>query len=195
MSCVMVCFWFGMADEARFVLLRCGKDSCGSVFFIHSKKIIMKNVNWKLKGFGKNVDPQKAVDEIERIKRIYGAITAENIVSEAQKPDCILHALFEWDDTKAAEQFRLQQARNLINNIVVTVVHNNEKKEVGAYEIATISGERQYTSIDTLTMQDVEEIKKVVLRELNYLKNKLSFYSDLKPTIEHLTNAEKSLVG
>lgn len=37
-----------------------------------------------------------------------------NVVRAAQNPTSVLHHLFEWDDVKAARQWRLEQARRLI---------------------------------------------------------------------------------
>jgi hypothetical protein len=46
-----------------------------------------------------------------------GPITASRIVEEAEDPEHPLHSRFEWDDTEAARQYRLIQARNLIVSI------------------------------------------------------------------------------
>lgn len=48
--------------------------------------------------------------------------TAENIVREARKRASPLHKLFEWDDSAAAEQFRLVQARVMISSLRVEIV-------------------------------------------------------------------------
>ncbi len=51
-----------------------------------------------------------------------GKFTPELVVDDAISKSSPFHTYFEWDDTKAGEQHRLQQARNLINHIVETVV-------------------------------------------------------------------------
>lgn len=41
------------------------------------------------------------------------------IVELAVKPSCPLHSFFEWDDEKAAEEYRLTQARLLLRSIII----------------------------------------------------------------------------
>lgn len=46
-----------------------------------------------------------------------GPVTASRIVEVAANPEHPLHGRFEWDDTEAARQYRLIQARQLIVSI------------------------------------------------------------------------------
>lgn len=60
------------------------------------------------------------VAELQRIAASNGGILQPCAVVEAARPaDSILHERFEWDDTEAAEQYRLWQARQLIRCSVV----------------------------------------------------------------------------
>ena len=54
------------------------------------------------------------IGELERIKTKYGKLTPEIMVKEATSPRNPLHKYFEWDDTVAAHQYRLQQSRVMI---------------------------------------------------------------------------------
>jgi len=45
-------------------------------------------------------------------------VTAENILSRAKKKRHPLHNLFTWDDTSAANQYRLAQARHMLRSYV-----------------------------------------------------------------------------
>lgn len=47
-----------------------------------------------------------------------GELLPEDLVADARNHNSPLHQLFEWDDTAAAEAFRLQQARGLIRCVV-----------------------------------------------------------------------------
>lgn len=42
-----------------------------------------------------------------------------NVVARAQDPESPIHELFEWDDSKAAREYRVHQARTSISSIVV----------------------------------------------------------------------------
>jgi len=62
------------------------------------------------------------VDALRRIGKNDGdgIIQPEVIVSIAVNPDSPLHRYFTWDDTEAARQFRLAQARNLVRRVLIT---------------------------------------------------------------------------
>lgn len=68
-------------------------------------------------------DKTKAVRErLERIRiREKGILTPDAVVDDAQDISSPLHAYFTWDDSEAANQFRLDQARTLIRNVKVEV--------------------------------------------------------------------------
>lgn len=50
-----------------------------------------------------------------------GSITPASVLDEARDEASPLHTHFEWDDSEAAEQYRLVQARGLIRRYKVTV--------------------------------------------------------------------------
>jgi hypothetical protein len=50
-----------------------------------------------------------------------GRLTPRDLVEAARDPESPLHAVFEWDDDKAADDWRIEQARRLIRSIKVMV--------------------------------------------------------------------------
>lgn len=60
---------------------------------------------------------RKALEEIAA-RSTDGKLTAAEVVEVARDPAHPLHGYFEWDDSAAAIQWRLVQARNLIRFIV-----------------------------------------------------------------------------
>jgi len=55
-------------------------------------------------------------------------------------PDSESHTLFEWDDTEAAQQYRLYQARNIINSIEISIVdHRGDETFVKQWINVTIA--------------------------------------------------------
>lgn len=72
---------------------------------------------------------KEKIKEVLRIKKDKG-LTAETLLGEAKKKKNCLHDLFTWDNTQAAEQWRLQQARVFINEIKILV----DSKEYYAFE-------------------------------------------------------------
>jgi len=47
-----------------------------------------------------------------------GILKAEAVVEYAKNPDTALHNHFEWDDTEAARQYRLVQARHVVRVVL-----------------------------------------------------------------------------
>ena len=73
---------------------------------------------WR-KGSHHKVDATKAYHELERIRKKEGVLVPAVVINEAKKPRNPLHKEFQWDDTAAAHEFRLYQARNVIRAIQV----------------------------------------------------------------------------
>lgn len=71
------------------------------------------------------------VEELEHIRTTHaGVLRAADVVAFARNPDTALHGRFEWDDTKAAEQHRLWQARELIRVVVHTSPANSTRTRI-----------------------------------------------------------------
>lgn len=69
-----------------------------------------------------SVKPDVAYAELERIRKKNkdGALVPAEVVAESRDENAVLHKLFEWDDTKAAEAYRETQAMFIIRNLAVT---------------------------------------------------------------------------
>ena len=59
--------------------------------------------------------------ELERIraKNPEGLLLPQEVLDESRHPDHPLHQNFEWDDSSAAEKYRLDQARALIRCVIL----------------------------------------------------------------------------
>lgn len=68
-------------------------------------------------------------------------VTPQAVLADATKKRSPLHKHFEWDDSVAAERHRLQQARNLVNHLVVVVVINGVKQDTKAFHNVTVEFE------------------------------------------------------
>lgn len=75
--------------------------------------------------FFKNKDPQAIADEIYSIG---DEPTKEEIVEKARDESTELHDLFEWRDDVAAEQWREEQAKNIMRKLKVTIIREEGEK-------------------------------------------------------------------
>lgn len=68
-----------------------------------------------------------------------GVIRPVDVLEFARDPETALHACFEWDDDKAAHEFRLEQARKLLR--VYVTVEQGKSEPVRAY--VSLKSDRQ----------------------------------------------------
>jgi hypothetical protein len=62
--------------------------------------------------------PQRIGEELAAVAAASnGHLTPSAVVSAARDPSSAMHRLFEWDDAKAAESWRLEKAREIIRII------------------------------------------------------------------------------
>lgn len=85
-------------------------------------------------GYRLDGDAQEAGAAIEAIRIAHGGqFTAAAVLAEARKKRSPLHRYFEWDDSAAAEQYRLSQAAYLIRAIVVVPENEEQFTPVRAF--------------------------------------------------------------
>jgi len=147
----------------------------------------MEGYKWKLEGLGKGVDVALVVEELTRLQKVNRILTPEVVVRAAEDNNSILHKLFEWDDNKAAYNWRLQQARTILNNIEVTIITDGEPREIAVFEVTTRS--EGYKSVDAFTNEDIDFIRANTLRQLNTMKHKLKTYKEFDKVLFFIDKA------
>ena len=112
-------------------------------------------------------------------QRLNGELQPADVVADAKNPNSPLHSFFEWSDTKAAHEHRLQQARGLIRSVVAIYVRE-EKPAVRTRAFVHIpQGETShYRSADhAMSQRDTRDI--VLKRALEELIGWQRRYKDL----------------
>ena len=66
-------------------------------------------------------------------EKAQGNLTADAVVAEAANKRSPIHHLFEWDDSKAAHAYRIDQARMLLRGIQVRFETHRETFEAPAF--------------------------------------------------------------
>jgi len=138
-----------------------------------------------------------ALQELERIRQEHGGILrAEDVVLAAEDLSSPLHNSFEWDDTAGAEQWRLQQARQIIRSVVVILP--NIAKPVTAFvslrDDRTQEGGGYRTIIDVMSDKDMRErFVEEALADLRHWEQKYSQLNELGPVFEAIGKARRKL--
>lgn len=154
-----------------------------------------KKYNWIQASYAKHIPAQAAIAELERIESIFGGLTAENVLKASEPADSLFHKLFTWDDQKAAFNYRLQEARHIINNIEIVVVSDGSTRNIPVFEIVKTQSGNVYKSISDLSTDEISQVRSKAVTALNYWKNKLSTYKEFQKSALKIDEAMSDLSG
>ena len=132
---------------------------------------------WKVKGLYK-ADAQKVADEIGS-----GQITPQEVLEKARDVNSELHKCFEWDDSIAAEKYRLQQARSIIINLVY-VPKKEEEQTVRCFSLTSTARTYQPTQQFLVQEDEYQTLLKRALAELEAFKRKYHTLTELESVFE-----------
>lgn len=141
------------------------------------------------------ISAKAAGKELDRIRREKGRLTPDGVVQSAKRKSSPLHQHFEWSNTKAAHQWRLQQASYLLRSITVIVSTSKKKppKECRAYVNVVKDKERSY--ISTVTAFGNSEMREQILQaawqELKDWRLRYARYSEFAAVIAAIDNSSK----
>lgn len=128
---------------------------------------------WRVKGIYK-ADAQKVADEIGNDK-----ITPQEMIEKARNEKSELHKCFEWNDTIAAEKYRLQQARNVLAMLVFKP-KTEEEQQVRIFSLTTEKSVYQPTKQFLVQSDEYQDLLKRALAELETFKRKYSTLNELE---------------
>lgn len=81
------------------------------------------------------VKPNDVGRYFEKLNDEYGEVNPEIIVEKAKDENNILHNCFEWDDTKAAHKYRIEQAKEIIRCLVIQTDKGEKTRAVVSVSI------------------------------------------------------------
>ena len=107
--------------------------------------------------------------ELRKIEKRDGVISAHAVVEVAKSPTSPLHVHFQWNDDKAAHEFRLWQARQLIAVIIIERAPNDTQRTFTnvVVEQKTAKGESQLVRayVSTERVLDDPDLRQQVLEQ------------------------------
>jgi hypothetical protein len=119
-----------------------------------------------------------------------GLLQPESIVEYAKKnPKSALHGEFEWDNARAATEYRLQQARELLR-VYVTVVPQTLQTVRGFLSVPTDRANGGgYRRTEDILKNDALRRQMVIdtLKKVEQLKSAVSYLPELQPFFTELT--------
>ena len=122
-----------------------------------------------------------------------GMITPEELLNAARPKKSEIHSLFDWDDTRAAEKYRLFQARNIIRCVVVEF----KEKHVPAFHRVFVSENKKFEYVDLKIAQKSEDlwgqVIKKALAEAKLWSDRYETYKELEPIRLSIAETERKL--
>lgn len=130
-------------------------------------------IKWSLKDIFK-ADAQKCYEEIQGIGE---EVKPEQVIERAKDKSSELHKCFDWNNTVAADKWRLYQARNVLNHLIVVkrevdeeekepvqfrVMMKNDRSESSGYKqtIVMVKDEDEYRKLLEQAYAELHAFKK-----------------------------------
>lgn len=158
--------------------------------------MLQRQYSWRY-GHG-GVSAQVAGETIEKIEARDGVVTKEAFLEESRPEESPTHACFEWDDTEAAEKWRLWQAGAVIRDICVTVASDDEEKTpiktpVFVNTVARNVAPASFVSIDTALENKAyrDTVLDNALKELHWFERKYKRLTELEGIFSEISKIEK----
>lgn len=143
---------------------------------------------WKI---SQPVSAETAGKEFERLEQKHGHISPELVLDESRNEEAPLHGCFEWDDSIAAEKYRINQAGMLIRNLTVIIDEHEQTEPVRAYiNVVPEAPARRGTFVNissALQDEDMRDITlKAALRELEQFQKKYKNLNELASILSEI---------
>ena len=103
------------------------------------------------------------------------------VLDAARDPESPIHDGFEWDDTKAAEEFRLTQARLIIRSLRIEILTDEEEEPAEIQRIywSTDDEESRYVNVKVL-LEDDALYQQALERATRLLKGVRDRFNEIK---------------
>lgn len=140
------------------------------------------SVQWGFMKF--KADAQKCFDEVQTLGAEY---TPHEVLDLARNPSTELHKCFDWDDSSAAEKWRIQQARFVCNSF--TVVVETTKGEEKAYRLVQHDRDEKVYRPVMFTVRDEDQYASLLRKakaELTAFKNRYKSIVELENVIDEI---------
>lgn len=133
--------------------------------------------SWKIDGIFK-ADAEKVASEITSIGE---ECKPCEVVEYAKNPQTELNKCFEWNDTIAAEKYRISQAGDIIRNLVIVKVADNVEEKTNIRFFSS-TGQTTYkpTQVMYQNQTEYERLLQQAVKELEAFKKKYKSISGLE---------------
>lgn len=136
------------------------------------------------------MEEQTGFLRLRKLEAVNNGLTAKDVVEDAEDPTSPLHEFFEWNDARAASEYRLTQARELIRRYEITFTKAEGVGRVRAFFFVPSAG--KYRSAESVasnkSMSDevLGEMRKEVAQLATRTRAFEQFIPEAKAIADHL---------
>ena len=126
-------------------------------------------------------DAQKCADEIMEICEELESATPQQILEKARDSNTELHKCFTWDDTEAAEKWRISEARAVVRNLKIIEQNPDKQSDPTTIRVFYKTDNESGYKPTKLILKKPDEYKSLVERcrsELLAIKQKFNSISE-----------------
>ena len=154
-------------------------------------------VSWTER-FSTTIEPEVAHREFQRIEAKVGAVTPQALLDASRPDGAPLHGLFEWDNTRAAERWRLNQAQEIISSLRIVVREGEPEMPAMAYLSVGASGDRRHKGFLPMTSVVDNRARRVQfllgeLRNLEGILRRTEAFGEMEPLRDAIRQIRRDL--
>jgi len=166
--------------------------------------IFKSKYSWR-GGFAYKVPASTVGSALESIEARDGSVTSQSFLEYSRPGESETHSMFEWDDTIAAEKYRLRQAGAIINQLEVKLefenspTHEAEIKVVPIKAFMNVSAKAPTEAgvfVNAVAVQQEDEYRNTVLQnalsELRAFQRKYSNFSEFSKVFDAIKEIENA---
>lgn len=166
--------------------------------------IFKSKYSWR-GGFAYKVPASTVGTALESIEARDGSVTSQSFLEYSRPEDSATHSMFEWDDTIAAEKYRLRQAGAIINQLEVKLEFENSPAQGAEIKVVPIKAFMNVSAkapteagvfVNAVAVQQEDEYRNTVLQnalsELRAFQRKYSNFSEFSKVFDAIKEIENA---
>lgn len=138
---------------------------------------------------------QAVGEALEQIRQDAGGLTAASVVMLSKPKDAPLHNYFDWNDKRAADQFRQHQARHLMASVTVSFRSQDGQTSKPVHAFVAI-GEKEDRYLPIMVAMENPDSRRILLAqaigELAAFQRKYEVLNELAAVFEAIQQTNKA---
>lgn len=150
------------------------------------------NYAWR-RGFQPKVKPEVVGGILEHLEEKNGNVTNNAFLDYSRPKTSSTHCLFEWDDAKAGELYRLSVATRIINQLQIVYIEPKAQEPKHYMAYVNVDSERDAKYVNIVEAMQKEESRELVIerikRDLEGIKQKYEQFCEFADIVQEFAES------